>query len=99
MPYNIWNVLHIFATLRGIIGTIPTLIAFGLYLNVKDPRLVDLSRAYLSTLLTESKAPDWVRALANGNGPDVVDAARADMMANPEFEQLRLEEEEDGRSD
>lgn len=98
MPYNIWNVMHTFATLRGIIGTIPTLIAFGLYLNVKDPRLVDLSRAYLSTLQSESRAPDWVRALANGNGPDVIDAARADMMTDMEFRQLKLEEE-DGHSD
>lgn len=97
MPKDIWNLMHFFSSLRGSIGTIPCLIAFGLYFKIKNPEFMDLARAYLSILDHERLAPDWIRALANGNNMDVIEAARIDMMAGPEFNDLR-EEEENERS-
>jgi hypothetical protein len=72
-------------------GRVTGLLAFAIWLRVRDERVLELARLYVTRLEKPMMAPDWVRILANASHVDAIDDAADDLSDSPEFAFLRAE--------
>jgi hypothetical protein len=71
------------------LGRVPGLLAFAIWLKVRDERVLEMARSYVSRLERPKFAPDWIRCLANASHVDAIDDAFDDLAETPEFAFLR----------
>lgn len=81
------KVMRVMSNIRREFGTTPAMLAFACWLRVKDERILDIARVFVSRLDRPEHTPDWVRILANASHVDAVDDAWDDLNADLHIEE------------